>query len=277
MEMRNHNKICEIIKLMRPQSVFLMLLLIYIPIVIETKDYGYGFVQILPFYLLITGEIILNDYQDVEKDKINKPHRPLAKGKISLQLAKYLFNIFISMSLVGAIICYNQSFVRIVFFFAVFGILTSYSVYLKKIALVKTFITALTTVICLCFVFSYYELKVVRVYYSVVAFFYISSRELLMDIRDYAGDKQCGCITLAVLYGQDQIYKLASFLMLISQLAYLILIIPISKISSRILWLIAVLIIVISFLKFKISNSKKQNMIIILLWIPILLSLLNIW
>lgn len=68
---------------MRPQSVFLMLLFIYIPITMQTSNYYYGILQVLPLYLLLTGEIILNDYMDIQKDIINKPHRPLASGAVS--------------------------------------------------------------------------------------------------------------------------------------------------------------------------------------------------
>ena len=57
---------------MRPQSVLLMLLFIYIPIVMRTSDGLYGIVQVLPLYLMLTAEIILNDYMDIEKDIINK-------------------------------------------------------------------------------------------------------------------------------------------------------------------------------------------------------------
>ena len=37
----------------------------------------------------------MNDYFDVETDKINAPHRPIPSGLVSLQMKLYTFHCFI--------------------------------------------------------------------------------------------------------------------------------------------------------------------------------------
>lgn len=270
------SKIISVLKLMRPQSVCLMLLFIYIPLVVGSHKYIYALIQVMPFYFLLTGEIILNDYMDVSKDKINKPHRPLAAGTVSMQMGKMLIYIFLSCAVGLGGIIYYKVVIRCMLFGGVFLILTIYSLYINKLAEWKTFITGITTSICLSFIFTYFEVKNVQVQYAIVAFLYISGRELLMDIRDYEGDKICECKTLAVRYGKEKIYGLAVLLIVLSQFIYVIAIWRWSNQMGKILCGIAIVMLIWALKEFRKSDSARQNSIIIMLWVPILLSIINI-
>lgn len=255
---------------MRPQSVGLMLLFIYFPILIKVGDWVYALLQIVPIYLLITGEVILNDYFDIEKDKINKGHRPLAAGKVSKHIAKRLIIILLTAAVISAFIIYEQSASRIVLFVVVFAMLTIYSVWMNYIAAIKTFITALVTVLCLGFIFSYIGLSQKILYLMIVAFFYISSRELLMDIRDYEGDKKYGCKTLAIRFGGKATYFLALLFMLIAQVLYYNFFVIGSEGIGNVLWVVSLVILIIAFPVFYVVNSKIQNIIALILWIPMM-------
>ena len=263
----------NIVGLMRPQSVGLMILFVYLPIIIRTGDWTYALIQIIPIYLLITGEIILNDYIDIEKDKINKAHRPLAAGKVSVLIAKRLIICLLVGATFSALIIYRESVFRMMLFAVVFVILTVYSVWMNYIASIKAFLTALATVLCLGFVFSYIGFERKILYLMIVAFLYISSRELLMDIRDYEGDKKWGCKTLAVQFGRRSIYWLSLLFMSLSQGLFLVFFVMQGDEIVLILWLISLAILLGAFVLFYLADSKNQNRIALALWIPMLLTI----
>lgn len=271
--MNKHTTLIGIIKLMRPQSVILMLLFVYIPIVIRTSNYLYGIQQLLPFYFLLTGEIILNDYIDVEKDKINKGHRPLAAQIVSISCAKKLISLFLFVALLVGIIAYLAFPIRLLLFIGVFALLTIYSIFIKQIAIIKTLLTALATALCLCFIFTYGSFSYKMLLLLFVAFFYIWSRELLMDIRDYEGDRQYNCNTIAVRFGKKNTYLVAILLMLISQLLYGYWILLYGQLLLQMLYLLGISIICICIILFQTDNIKLQNTLALLLWIPILLTI----
>lgn len=269
-------RISGIIRLMRPQSVILMLLFVYLPLVTRGKDCLYGLMQIFPLYFLLTGEIILNDYVDIDKDTINKKHRPLAAGDVSVTFAKKLIGVFLGIAIVSSVVIYKNHPMRLVLFYSVFIMLTIYSVFIRQLAYVKTFLTGLATVLCLSFVFTYvgYDGRISK--FLAVAFFYIVSRELLMDIRDYEGDKKYGCYTLAIYLGCRKCYCLAVTFLIISQLIYLHLLIIENNLIISVLWLLAIGILLPSVWQFQNAERKVQNKIIIILWIPMVLSTVSI-
>ena len=272
-KLKKNHKLIDIIRLMRPQSVFLMLLFIYIPITMQTSNYYYGILQVLPLYLLLTGEIILNDYMDIQKDIINKPHRPLASGAVSNSCAAKLIKIFLFTAAISSCFTYGIPSMQLMLFIIIFLILTFYSLFPKQLAPVKAFITALTAFLCLCFIFTYSKITPNIFYYAIGAFFYISSREILMDIRDYEGDRQYQCQTLAVKYGKEKAYLLATILIILSQFIYITKIVIYSNSLIKVLCIISIFIITISFMIFKTATTKVQNKIALLLWIPMLLTI----
>ena len=171
--MKKIQSILNIIKLMRPQSVMLMLLFIYIPIFMRTREYIYVLSQVIPMYFLLTGEIILNDYVDVEKDKINKQHRPLAAGKVCMYVAKRMIIIMFIGAIIFGIMFYKKNILSLLLFLLIFIVLTGYSLYIKQIAVIKTFVTAFVTLLCICFINTIIDYGIDIYVLSVISFFYI--------------------------------------------------------------------------------------------------------
>jgi len=270
---KNYHKIWGIICLLRPQSVILMLLFIYIPIVRQTSNWTYAIFQVFPIYLLLTAEIVLNDYMDIDKDIINKPHRPLASGAVSSFTAAKLILYFMLAAIISGFCIYGVFSMQFLLFMIIFLTLTLYSLFPRRLASVKAFITALTTFLCLSFIFIYSKMTQIFFYYAVAAFFYISSREILMDIRDYEGDRQYQCRTLAVRYGKEKAYWLAVILMTISQILYVSKIVIYSNMLNKVLWWIALFTILTLLLLFRNAVPKQQNKIALMLWAPMLMTM----
>ncbi|RDK88510.1 UbiA prenyltransferase family protein [Marinirhabdus gelatinilytica] len=102
--------------------------------------------SLIAFFLFsFTASIIyiINDYKDIEKDKLHpvKKHRPLASGAISKQLALLLLIPFAAFVVIGAF--YFLSIQAILVLVAYFLMNLAYTFYLKNIPIVDVTIIAL--------------------------------------------------------------------------------------------------------------------------------------
>src|SRR5207302_3479503 len=53
----------------------------------------------LPFFLSAIGAFALNDYYDIEKDKLNKPYRAIPSGKLSANFVLWYGIVLIAFGL----------------------------------------------------------------------------------------------------------------------------------------------------------------------------------
>lgn len=96
-------------------------------------------IAFLSFSLVASSIYVINDYVDIEKDKIHptKSKRPLAAGKITKNEAKILFCVIFLLGISLAFFL-NNGFLGIVIGYFVMNLL--YCFYLKKIALIDILI-----------------------------------------------------------------------------------------------------------------------------------------
>lgn len=268
-------KLITYLKLFRPASVLAMNLFLFIPILIISHDIKYSLLQTLPFILMLAGEIAFNDCCDVEKDKVNKPQRPLVSGNISIFYAKITsICIIITSALLGFLV-YHTSWQRIVCFLVVACILSVYNMKHPVIALLKTIVTALATIITLSFVYTYHSINSGGSFFLVSAFFFILGRELMMDIRDMDGDLFNNYKTLAIFLGTYKTSVIILICFVISTISVLFMLVINFSFFKLILLLSAISLMFLCYLKFVQSNdTKKQNRYVLILWLPIVLILI---
>lgn len=148
--------------------------------------------------LVTAGANAINDYYDLEIDRINKPFRPLPSGSILPHHAVLFAAISFSGALLAAL-CINLTAVVIASVSTVF--LYWYSARLKRTVLwgnlTVSFITGLA--------FVYGGIAVGRVEYALIpavfAFFMHFGREIVKDMEDVSGDQAQGARTLPVAHG----------------------------------------------------------------------------
>jgi geranylgeranylglycerol-phosphate geranylgeranyltransferase len=91
----NFKKLTAIIKITRPSNVFITFLTIFASVLIfsngDEKLLKISIIGGIVGALIDAGGNIINDFFDVEIDKINKPKRPIPSGLISRKLALYLY------------------------------------------------------------------------------------------------------------------------------------------------------------------------------------------
>lgn len=192
------------LKLIRPLNCLITFISVLAAAFISAGEY-------FPFNTVLSAAIaaalvaaagnVINDYFDVEIDKIAHPDRPLINGKI---LKKNALNFYFLLNLAALIIAYFIST-------TVFGIvllsiilLLLYSFSLKKIILFGNYIIAWLTGM----VFIYGGLVAGNVTAAVIpalfAFLINFIREIVKDIQDIKGDLTAGVVTFPAKYGSDK-------------------------------------------------------------------------
>jgi geranylgeranylglycerol-phosphate geranylgeranyltransferase len=151
---------------------------------------------------------IINDFFDIEIDKINRPNRVLPSGKISLQFA---LNSYVSITYFAVILAfYNLNFNAFLIVLITSAMMFLYSYQLKKIAFVGNVVVAFFTGLAFLFGSLVSGSVYCGIIPSVFAFLISLMRELVKDIEDIKGDKLANISTYPLKYGIKATVKLIS-------------------------------------------------------------------
>jgi 4-hydroxybenzoate polyprenyltransferase len=183
----------------------------------------------IPFFLLVfstvliaAGGYIINDIEDVEIDKLNKPIEKQIVGRVYPLSISWLF--YGVTTLVGFIISlylafYINDFLQLVIYPLAVGLLWAYSRWLKRLPLIGNLVVAFFCAFVAWVVF-YAEIlspeytsttsleTIIHVLptflgYASLAFISTLFREIIKDIEDAEGDKAQNCKTLPILLGTN--------------------------------------------------------------------------
>lgn len=194
----------------------------------------------LAMLCIAAGGNIINDIQDVEIDKINKPQKQLIGKTVPEKKGNYLYVSFTAVGvLMGFYIANKIGHPNL----AILGILTSiglyfYSTYFKKIMLAGNLIVAFFTALSIV-TLGIFELTAISnssnqyiirfvfkilLVYAVFAFLVNFIREIIKDIEDVDGDHANSVNSLPIVIGKQRAARLVSIISMlpISLLIYLI-------------------------------------------------------
>ena len=196
---------------------------------IETSMTTSGFALLaLATVCIAAAGYIINDIEDVEADKINKPQSVIIGKHITEQTATYLF---IGLNLLGVVMGFiisravgRPSFLML--FVLASALLYIYSTYLKSITLIGNIVVAgvISLSIYLVGIFDlipvatlsnrstqFFFLDLIKDY-AVFAFMLNLLREIIKDIEDIDGDYKMGVQSLPIVLGRFRTTKLVFFL-----------------------------------------------------------------
>ena len=161
------------------------------------------------------GSFALNDYLDMESDKINKKMTPLVRGAISPKFA-YPFSIFAFLISTLAAFFINWPAFIIAFLFNLLAI--AYNFRLKDMPLLGNAFIGLTMAIP--FIFGNFvvanELNTLVLILAALAFISGLAREIIKTVQDMEGDaKARKARTLPILIGERNSLMIASLLYVI--------------------------------------------------------------
>jgi geranylgeranylglycerol-phosphate geranylgeranyltransferase len=169
---------------------------------------------------LVTGAgNAINDYFDLEIDRINKPERPISSGKISLRTALYFSLALFS---VGTLLAASINLICGVIAFVNSLLLIYYASSLKRTALLGNisvgYLTGSTFLFGGAVFFENDGINGVFVLFLLATLATVA-REIVKDIEDIEGDREDGARTLPIIVGAKKAAYVASLIGLVAVLA----------------------------------------------------------
>ena len=171
----------------------------------------FGFLAV---FLVSASALILNDYFDVESDRINAPERPVPAGLVSKGEVLALF-IMVSLAgfLFGALI-HRQALAVLILVWAV-GVL--YNWRFKHFGLIGNLMVSFS--VGMTFIYGGFVVEQVWqpavLFFGIWAFLINLGEEITADANDLAGDRQAGSRSLAVVWGPETAIRVSSGIFLL--------------------------------------------------------------
>lgn len=173
-------------RLTRIDSSLLVALAVFVPLFVRTRDFSASIGKAIPLLFIGMCTFIANDLDDVEKDRINHPERPLPSGSIAPSFAAMLYFTCLGAALFTTKFCVpgNLAF----WYYSLLTASISYGYVVNCFPGLKSFYVACAISVPVLTVAISYPLEN-RLYFVVAAvFFFVLGRELCMDFADRAGD-----------------------------------------------------------------------------------------
>lgn len=195
-------KLFAIIKITRPSNVLITGLTIFAGVLI----FGSGDFNLLKLALIagIAGALIdaggniINDFFDVEIDRINKPERPIPSGLIKRKSALLIY--FLTTIFGLALTLFLNKLACVIAFISTI-IIFLYSFRLKQIPLFGNFTIAFMTGLAFIFAGSVVNNFKDAIFPFLFAFTINFPREIIKDIEDIEGDAKVGIKTFPMVAG----------------------------------------------------------------------------
>ena len=208
------NKLTAAIRLSRPGNVAITGL----SVLVGTSGYGLKAhawdiaLAVVSAMLIASGGNSLNDFYDIEIDRINRPQRPLPSGLLQPITAVYLGTAEI---ISGLVLAYFIGIKPLALALAVSILLWLYAARGKRMGLAGNLAVALVCGLA----FVYGGLAVGNVGISLFpagfAFLMHLSREIIKDVQDRTGDLSQGARTLPITWGAERSLKLAAAVLMV--------------------------------------------------------------
>lgn len=204
------------IELIRPNICLLSVFGLVVGLLLVEVPLDFWLLPIFGVFLISASGNIINDFFDLEIDKINKPERPLPSGKIS---KKEAIIFYLVLGLTGLII---SGFVSLNFF--ILALFNSVLVFFYSKKFKKTLLGNPVDSWLACSVFlapvlifgSFTELLTSTVtILAIIAFFGNYGREILKDVEDITGDKIEMARTLPIVFGKKKSAVLGKILIFV--------------------------------------------------------------
>lgn len=178
--------LAAIIRLTRLDSSLLGVLAIFLPLVVRTNNWRLSLSRAIPLLFACMCTFIANDLNDLEKDRINHPARPLPSAKLpgALAVILYFASLVAALFLTRYYVTEGISFL----YYALILLSLSYVYVVDYAPSLKAPYVALIGSIPVLIVAAWYPHEK-KLYFLAASFFLLcTGRELCMDITDRAGD-----------------------------------------------------------------------------------------
>lgn len=238
---------------------------------------------LLAMIFIVAGGYVINDYFDVEIDKLNKPDKQIVTQIFTLKETKTFYVILtflgLAFGLASSIIIAKTKFLTLFAMLVLLaGVLYSYSSTYKKKVVVGNIIVSLSVAFSVFLPWLFEMLYLSNnililsaakeimmsilpyvMIYTLFAFLMTFIREIVKDAEDYKGDLVTHCRTIPIVYG---IKTMNIILIVLSVILYFILFVfavNLLKMQSYIaLGIIFVILVCMPIFVMQITNKKTD-------------------
>jgi 4-hydroxybenzoate polyprenyltransferase len=175
-----------ILRLIRLSSSLLGALAIFLAFLARTNSLGLSLGKAVPLFFIAVCTFIANDLDDLERDRVNHPERPLPARHLTPELAAVLYFVSLGLALFS-----TRHFVAQDIAFWYYGLMTlsiSYGYIVECLPSVKTSYVAAASSVPLLIVATSYPNERRLFVVAVTVFLLTLGREICGDILDRAGD-----------------------------------------------------------------------------------------
>lgn len=196
-------------------SAIITAIMIVYPLYIHEVDRGF---VLCTFFAVATSTMIgflANDIADIDRDRINKPFRPLVESFINTRQVIIAIAVLLIIFLLSVVYLLRQSYAAF-FIVLYFGFYIIYNFINKISGLFKNLFIATGFVFPYLFVTTLLDAVVKNKLLLTATWFYFLYRELLMDVNDRAGDLATGLMTIPTRVSDSTARFFISLLWLVS-------------------------------------------------------------
>ena len=270
------SRIYSYIKLARPANILIAGLSVIVGAVVagEITSWWKVLFAFVSAGLIAGGGNTINDYFDLEIDRINKPQRPLPQSQISPKDA-LLFSVL--LFIIGIVLSIFINFLALGLSILVSLALVIYSWSLKRKLLIGNLMVSFISGLAFLYggiTTKDYRLSLVP---AVLSFFFHLGREILKDLEDFKGDLVVGSKTLPIAKGERfsliAISIVFTFLLILIFIPFLLDLFSILYLIIAFLGVILILVYVI-YSMWKDSSIRNLNKLSILLKVSMCFGLL---
>lgn len=191
---------------------------------------------VISLLFIVAGGYVINDYFDVEIDKINKPDKLIVSRVFSENVTKFFYIILTFLGLLSGLlssimISNSKFYLLFAILFLLVCMLYSYSAYYKKKLIVGNLIVSVSVAFAVflpwLFEILYLSNNTLILYavgdtlmltlpyvliYTIFAFFMTMMREIIKDAEDFKGDIVTHCRTIPIVLGIKKMNIILGFI-----------------------------------------------------------------
>jgi len=235
----------------------------------------YFWVLVMATLCIAAAGYIINDINDVESDRINKPKKTYIPKPLSENFA---FNTYLVLNIIGVGLGFLMSWQLGLSNYATVFVLISallyvYSNFLKRVILVGNLVVSIAVASSIFILIIYDMLPLLNTYreelvtpisilrdYGVFALMLNFLREIVKDIQDANGDYAVGIKSLPIVMGLERTAKLTGYIAVIyifTILGYIYVYLQSNVLTS--IYLVAAVIVPLVFFCIKARYADKQQ------------------
>jgi geranylgeranylglycerol-phosphate geranylgeranyltransferase len=176
-----------LLQITRPSSTLLTFFSVFVPVYVRTSDLGISLRRSLPLLFVSICTFIGNDLDDIDKDRINHPERPLPSGQIAPAIAASAYFISLVLGLLSVRFYVGTNKIAFLYY-ALLATWISYHYVVEYLPAIKASYVASVSVLPVLIIAAYYPTELTPRYVAVALFLFMLGRELCKDLPDRAGD-----------------------------------------------------------------------------------------